>query len=374
MLLEGNRRAGKSSILLQLERHGELPDWVVTRCDFQGAAGHPTLKGIPTDQVFIHLARSIAEAGIPHGFHFWPPSQPAIAVGKPYLMEFRKAFVASLKEAAAFEAFKEFLEDVLEQIRPKRLLLMLDEFDRIQEGIDSGVTSPQIPQNIRFLLNNYRKLTAILTGSRRMTQMRKEYWSVLFGLGHKIGVTAIDSGDAARLVVEPASKLVFPPTVVDRITTLCANQPFLIQKLCGQIFDTCSREGQRTVTLDRVEKAALDLVDGMEHFEAFWDFAGDERARFILCIVQRLTLDPDAGPVTLPMIEDELERSGVSATRDELVGDELKKLIELEMLAMENSGQYRLAVPLLARWISRNKDYEDQRERAVRESEQRSIR
>jgi hypothetical protein len=35
---------------------------------------------------------------------------------------------------------------------------------------------------------------------------------------------------------------------------------------------------------------------------------------------------------------------------------------------MERDGYYRLAVPLLSIWISRNKDYEDQRERAARES------
>jgi hypothetical protein len=73
------------------------------------------------------------------------------------------------------------------------------------------------------------------------------------------------------------------------------------------------------------------------------------------------------------MIVDELERARVKIKRDELVGDELKKLIELELIRMEKDGQYRLAVPLLALWISRNKDFEDQRERAVQESSDRSL-
>src|SRR4029077_2915614 len=112
------------------------------------------------------------------------------------------------------------------------------------------------------------------------------------------------------------------------------------------------------------EDAASTLVDGMEHFEAFWDFAGNERARFILCVIHRLTRDIDSPPVTLPRIEDELNRSGIAIRRGELVGDELKKLIELELIAMEREGYYRLAVPLLSTWISQNKDYEDQRVRA----------
>lgn len=374
ILLEGNRRAGKSSILFQLERPEVLPDWVIARCDFQGAPGDPVRPGIPTEQVFSHLAQQIAEAGLRYGLNLWPPSQPPFDPKKPYRLEFRRAFKNALAEFPPFEAFKEFLESVIESVAPRRLLLMLDEFDRIQEGIDSGVTSPQVPQNIRFVLNNYPEVTAILTGSRRMTQMRKEYWSVLFGLGNKIEVTAIDRGEAQRLVIEPvAGRLFFPPTVVDRIVDLCACQPFLIQQLCSQVFDRCARANQVSVSSELVEAAANDLVGGLEHFEAFWDFSGSERARFILCIVHRLCQGDDGAPVTLPMIEDELDRAGVMIKRDELVGDELKKLIELELIRMEKDGQYRLAVPLLALWISRNKDFEDQRERAVQECSERSL-
>jgi len=45
-----------------------------------------------------------------------------------------------------------------------------------------------------------------------------------------------------------------------------------------------------------------------------------------------------------------------------------KRLIELELVSMERDGNYRIAVPLLSSWISKNKDFEDQRERAARES------
>jgi type I restriction enzyme M protein len=373
ILLEGNRRSGKSSILVQLERLGELPDWVTVRCDFQGASGHPTLPGIPTDHIFSYLARNIAEAGLRYGYHFWPPDQPNPDPKKPYRLEFQRALSAALLSAPAFDVLRDFLNIVLETIKPRRLLLMLDEFDRIQEGIDSHVTSPQVPQNIRYLLNNYPAISAILTGSRRMTQMRREYWSVLFGLGNRISVTAIDRSEAAKLVTEPVKgQLVFPPAVVDRVVDLCARQPYLVQQLCSRIVDACARSQQRTVTLEMVEEAATELVDGMEHFAAFWDFVKDERSRFILCILHRLAHRESQTSVTLPMIEDELEQAGVQATREELIGDELKKLIELELVAMEKEGRYCLAVPLLSLWISRNIDYEDQRERAQRESLARS--
>jgi type I restriction enzyme M protein len=369
LLLEGNRRAGKSSILFQLCRPNVLPDWLVVPCDFQGAPGHSSLPGIPTDQIFAFVAQRMAEVGESIGLHFWPDGQPTWNTAKPFKLEFRRAFANACAATPSFEVFKDLLAVVIEAIAPRRLLLMLDEFDRIQEGIDSGVTNPQVPQNFRFVLQNISGVSAILTGSRRMTQMRGDYWSVLFGLGHRIGVSSIDAPEAARLVTEPVSgRLTYPPTIVERITGLCACQPFLIQRLCAQIFNLCASEGRNTVTLEVLETAASNLVDGMEHFEAFWTFAGTERARFILCVIDTLTRDPHSPPVTLPRIEDELTKSGVAVRRDELVGDELKRLIELELVSMERDGNYRIAVPLLSSWISKNKDFEDQRERAARES------
>jgi hypothetical protein len=46
-------------------------------------------------------------------------------------------------------------------------------------------------------------------------------------------------------VTEPvAGRLIFPPSVVDRMVDLCACQPFLIQQLCSQVFDRCAKSKQ----------------------------------------------------------------------------------------------------------------------------------
>ena len=60
---------------------------------------------------------------------------------------------------------------------------MLDQFDKLQEGIDNGITSPQVPENIRYLVQTYPRFSAILTGSRSMKRLREEYSSALYGLG-----------------------------------------------------------------------------------------------------------------------------------------------------------------------------------------------
>ena len=83
VLLEGNRRTGKTSILQQLGRTDVLPGWIPVYCSFQGAEGHDSKVGITTREVFRLLAREIGralyDAGSRPGF---PVSRIAIPIGR----------------------------------------------------------------------------------------------------------------------------------------------------------------------------------------------------------------------------------------------------------------------------------------------------
>ena len=187
-----------------------------------------------------------------------------------------------------------------------RLLLMLDEFDKLQEGIDSGITSPQVPENIRYLLHTYDRLSAVLVGSRRIKRLREEYWSALFGFGHRIPVTEIPLEDSQLLVTRPVEgRLTYVPDARDRVVELCSRQPFLIQSLCNRIFEQATLSNERTVTVGAVTAAAEEMVSDNEHFRTLWEYALKERRRFLLALCVRLEGKPD--PVTLELIETKLE-------------------------------------------------------------------
>ena len=116
-----------------------------------------------------------------------------------------RACRAGIGDEAPFGDCCEYVEVALAHLEPHGcgLLLMLDEFDKLQEGIDNGITSPQVPENIRFLVQAYPKFSAVLTGSRRLKRLHEEYWSALFGLGTRFSVTALSDDAARRLVEEP---------------------------------------------------------------------------------------------------------------------------------------------------------------------------
>lgn len=371
VLLEGNRRTGKTSILKRLQDPEVLPDWITVNCSFQGGEGHASKAGLPTREVFRLMARDLGWAAHAAGIGVWLPDADAPEPGKAFKVEFIRALHRAFSGDRPFETFELFLQTVIEAAKPRRVVLMLDEFDKLQEGIDAGVTSPQVPENIRYLLHTYPELSAILAGSRRIKRLREEYWSALFGFGHRVPISGLQLEDAGRLVTQPADgRLVYVPEARDLVVELCARQPFLIQSLCNRIFESAARSKRRTVTVDDVATAAETMIEDNEHFRTLWGYAGTERRRFLLALCQHFG---NHGPITLDRLERNLRRHGVHLHRGERLGDDLEFLRELEMLELRGTragSAYQLAIPLMAAWIGRNEDFENQRRRAVEEFEE----
>ncbi|MEZ5963089.1 MAG: N-6 DNA methylase [Planctomycetota bacterium] len=371
ILLEGNRRTGKTSILRQLQKPDALSGWIAVYCSFQDAEGDESRAGISTRNVYRLMARTLGWSLYDAGVRTWFPGEPAPESKRPFKVEFRKALDQAFKSEHPFEVLEEYLAAALAAAKPRRVLLMLDEFDKLQEGIDSGVTSPQVPENIRHILQHHEGVSAILTGSRRLKRLREEYWSALFGLGYRLGISALPLEDAQRLVSEPvASRLRYLPMARDRLVDICARQPFLVQSLCNRVFERAAESGDRTVTIANVDEAATEMVRDNEHFRTLWDYAQTHRRRLLLALCERLAHEPDA--VNLELLSTKLESLGVQVAKESELGDDLEYLRELELVELDKSyrgGTYRVAVPLLGMWIRTSIDFDDAVARAREEAQ-----
>ena len=282
--------------------------------------------------------------------------------------------VETVDDGRPFERFREVLEASLEAIRPRRLLLMLDEFDKIQEAIDNQVLSPNIPENIRFLFHQYESLSGILTGSRRIKRLREEYWSALFGIGKGIGVTALDEASARALVVKPVEgRLVYSESAVNRIVSLCARQPFLLQSVAQEVFEQCAEQGLPTVTVETVDRAADRVIASFEQFDAlFRDHLRTERRRFLTCLIHQLTRDEKKVRLTFDRVQAALEERHVEYRHASALKADLEELRDLEVIGLEKEGDathYRIEVPLFATWVERNVDCRSHFEAARLEEE-----
>jgi len=370
VLLEGNRRSGKSSILWHLEGTNAVPGWLGVYCSLQGAEGSKDGVGVPTVEVFREMAKSIAKSmqtlddktPLPDGTVLPPGKKLGIA----------KACRNGIGETSSFSDFRDYVEVALESLAKHDLglLLMLDEFDKLQEGIDSGVTSPQVPENIRFLVQTYTRFCAILTGSRRLKRLREEYWSALYGLGTRFGVTSLPAEYARRLVTEPVKgRLTYSREAVERAIFLTSGQPYLLQCLCNRVFDMTAQLKTRSVTLDLVDQAGNALVEDNEHFASLWDYAQSNRRRFILALCHKEADSPDL--LRLGVIQERLFGYGIEVSDETLIED-LEFLRELELIELvgeASGGQYVLAIPLMGTWIENQQDFAALKSKARLETE-----
>ena len=367
ILLEGNRRTGKTSILRQLGKTGALPGWIPVYCSLHA------LGSMAATDVFMRLARRTGEALWDAGIETWIPDLERTESAKPFKNVFRSALRRAFAGADPFETLEIYLEAAILAAKPRRILLMIDEFDKLREGIDRGLTGVQVPEHLRHLLQHQAGLGAILTGSRRLKKLREEYWSALFGLGYRIGVSALPEDHARQLVTEPvAGRLRYLPQARDRLVSLCAGYPLLIQSLCSQVFDQAADGGERTITIDVLERAVAEMVRDNEHLRKPWADAGTERRRLILALCHRLNRGSDA--VNIPLLLRQFEECGVRVRRDQEVADDIAELREMELVDLDTSyrgGTYRLSVPLMARWMEMNVDFDELVVRTRMETEQR---
>ena len=359
VLLEGNRRAGKTSILKQIEGVGHIPGKLAVYSSMQASEGDRHLTGMPSEAVWRRLANDLAKGLASTGCDVPLPDGTSLPGGKG--VGIARACRKGISAEAPWEDFLEYAGVVVDLLEKQGLglVLMIDEFDKLQEGIDNGITSPQIPENIRYLIQNLPGFSAILTGSRRMQRLRHKYWSALYGLGSRVGVTALAQEAAERLVRHPVEgKLSYSPEAVQRLTALCAWQPFLIQSLANLVFVAAATSGVHTITAPIVDDAAQRFVKDNEHFASLMDYTESDLRRFLIMLIHQAEKDPD--PITLGTLQQKLGREGILNTDNDLTGD-LRFLIDLELIDFHGQkgggGSYSLSVPLMGQWLDYQHDY-----------------
>ncbi|MBE0542232.1 MAG: N-6 DNA methylase [Verrucomicrobia bacterium] len=364
LLVEGNRGIGKTWLLKQLIRR-HLPEiWVPVFIDFQDFGGEdgPTARpGIPTRNIFIGMARELitaARTSLPQ-LEF-----PGVGVVPPVSDLAFQTWLDSetpklISPEQSWTTFKTLFQGLRTALAPRRLLLVLEEFDRIQDGIDSKITSDQVPENFRSLFQHQGEVAGIFTGSRTIRRLRKDYWNMLFSLGEPVTLRGLQPEEARRLIEEPVSgRLVYAEEAIRSIIQLTACQPLLIQGICHRVFALCKQRKRASVTLELVQEVVSEKTADNEHFETLWDYIKSEHRRCLLFIIDEF--EGKGVAVSFNMLRSVMEAKGLSCSRQELQAD-LKHLHESDILGLDRQDRqefYRLEVPMFALWLRQNKDFD----------------
>lgn len=329
LVLFGQRRIGKTSVLLQIRRRLPSPPFLTVYFDLMDRARQPL------GQVLHDIAAAFAaEAGMP------APAEPFDDAG----VSFRKVFLPSLYEVLG---------------EGQTPVLLLDEFDVLDvaaaEQLPAAAAAQSFFPYLRELLEGEPRLRFVFVVGRRAEDLSINVKATFKGaLYQRISVLEEASARDLILAAERQDSLRFDPAAVARIQALTAGQPYLIQLLCQTIWDSAYAGDPADVP--RIDDAAVEtaaaraLDTGQNVFEWIWDglppaervisaaIAGATDEHRVIGEDQLVTLLQSRG---IRILTRELELAPAT-------------LVRWEMLRQVDGG-YRFFIELMRRWVAARK-------------------
>jgi hypothetical protein len=331
LVLIGQRRTGKTSILQQLPAHLDPARYLCVFVDGNGLGIDPGM-----DNFFLSLMEDIVlgleRAGIP-----MPRVKPEELGDSPQRF---------------FEY--EFLRGVRAAIGDRTLLLTIDEFEELGARVKSGALPASVFSYVRHLIQHGDRLAFIFAGTHRIEEMIGDYWSVLFNssIYRRIGFLQEDA--ARRLITEPVGDegMLYDDLAVQEIVRLTAGHPYFTQLLCHVLVNHCNDDERNYVTIQSVREALDELLElGRTHLTYVWN-TSDEGTR--LCLAALADLRARMDQVTAAAIANRLGDYGLDLSPGE-VHRAMSSLVARDLVveAGSNPATYSLTAQLYAHWLRR---------------------
>ncbi|NTU84066.1 MAG: ATP-binding protein, partial [Chloroflexales bacterium] len=324
LLLYGQRRMGKTSLLNNLGRL--MPSTIVPLfVDLQG----PVAQASDHAGLLYNLARGMASsAARQHGLML-PPLSRADLTDDP------------------FTRFDEWLDQLELALGPAVALLMLDEFEALEHGLNDGrFSEAMVLGMLRHLIQHRPRIKLLLAGSHQLQEAHR--WASYLINVQVVHLGYLHEPEARQLIERPTPDfaLRYEPAAAGRVLALTRCHPFLVQLLCAEIVALKNEQPpeQRRVAIAADVEAASGaaLAHGsfffadIEHNQA--DAAGRALLRRLASLGQNAIVPGRA------LAHDDTGVEGTQAALD---------MIERRDLVERVGGGYRFQIELVRRWFAR---------------------
>jgi len=333
LILVGERRTGKTSVLLRLDQ--QLPQHLLTvYIDCQSLGVTPGMPALLHDLSW-YVADALASRGI------------VIKVPAP------EEWQADAK--GRFE--RHFLPEV-RKLLPEgtSLLLVFDEFEAFESLVDDGILPTTLFPYLRHLMQHSERLSFVFVGTRRLEEMSADYWSVLFNIAlyRKIGYLSEES--ATRLICEPVGpNLIYDDLALDKILRVTTGHPYFLQLVCYTLVKRANAQRSGYATVSDVNAALDEMLSlGEVHFAYLWQ-RSTHTERALLMAMAHL-MDREAPFHAADLIQF-LKPYDIFITPAQVMTG-LNRLVERDIAREVTGGatsQYELKIGLVGLWVARYK-------------------
>ncbi|MCB0112365.1 MAG: hypothetical protein KDE53_40855, partial [Caldilineaceae bacterium] len=323
LLLYGQRRMGKTSLLLNLRRL--LPTTIVPLyIDLQGAPSQAS-----NDSGFLYnLARNMIKAAKSHDGLLLPPLSRDDLAQDP------------------FPQFDEWLDSVERVIGNNTLLLLLDEFEALDHALNSGRFDPTLVLGmLRHLIQHRQRFKVLLAGSHTLDELHR--WSSYFINVQVVKIDYLHEFEARQLIEHPVAdfSLRYKPAASQRVWDLTRGHPFLIQLLCEEIVALKNQQDPSQRRLANLVDVEAAIPQALDHGRLFFDDIQHnqlvQRDVDFLCYLAA----QGGGAVISQEAVDTWMRQSKDASKT------LATLLQRDLIEPSNGG-YRFQVELIRRWFA----------------------
>jgi outer membrane protein OmpA-like peptidoglycan-associated protein len=246
ILLHGQRRIGKSSVLMQIPNFVGKDNFIFIYFDLHDKSN------LPLSSILQNLAVAV--------------NQKLDQLGLSSFTD--EPFSTTLLEASLYESnypklfLNEFLPKVIDIVAQnnQKIVLLLDEFD-VLNNQSSGSLTEQFFVYLQSLINQYSELFLIPVVGRRIEDL--DNLKSLFKQAPNYEIDLLDTKIEARdLILKPvANSLKYEDDAVTAILSLTSGHAYLTQAVCYSLFLQAEEEEKSVITAADVKSIVEDAIE-----------------------------------------------------------------------------------------------------------------
>lgn len=332
IVLSGQRRTGKTSILYQLE-HRLDEKFIPIVLDLQGF----TSSGV---DLFLHwVAYNIRRVVVKRGYRIKRPREEKFQTD-PY---------------GYFQ--REFLPMVWDAIDYHHLLLVFDEFEEMATRVEDGKVDKDIFPYLRHLMQHTERLDFIFAGTYKLREITQEYWSILFNISLFRDIGFMNPEEVDQIIREPVKGIIFyDDLAIEKITRITAGHPYFVQLLGSKLVDHYIKHGNFYLTLQDVNQVLSDTITaGTYHFDYLWDQS--TATEKILLTAMARTIPREGGTASLGDIMRLFDRFDLDVDRASVLAAVQSLTTRELLLADADLRQFEFKFDLLRLWLDQYKPF-----------------
>jgi hypothetical protein len=327
IVLYGQRRTGKTSVLYQLHRHLD-PRYRCIFIDLHGLS----LDGM--GNLLYGVANSISRS-----------------LRRDYQLKVevpdRSVFLADPR--SAFET--RFLDEVWSALGDDHLVLMIDEAVRLHEEVQAGRLEREVFEFLRHLMQHFTRLNFIFSLGSGLEEMAKDY-AFLFSVSLYRRISFLEPAAARELITRPVrGHYEVTPQAVTKILQVTSGHPYYTQLVCHCMFDSWSRAPKPVMGAADVEAVLAEAIElGSANLTYVWEDSAPEEQALMAGVAAAMR--HGTGPVIIDNALDAWHELGVRLPEREVVRA-LRSLTSREVMTGDQA--YRFNVDLQRLWCEKHR-------------------